>query len=145
MAKATEQMRKLAMETAKELHREAVMLTPVGPDEWYGEPRLPGTLRGNTRLQLNKPESRTFAPDASGVDPISDGAYHLQALKLGDDIVISNNTPYANYIEFGLYKFLNPVRSNAKGFSTQAPAGVFRVTAANFQTVVKKQAAKVAK
>lgn len=62
----------------------------------------------------------------------------LSGLRLGDTAWLANGLPYIRVLEYGLYP--NPPKKGTGktigGYSTQAPAGMVRVTAAEFDGIV---------
>lgn len=66
-------------------------------------------------------------------------------LKLGSVFYLINNLPYAPVVEYGLYP--NPPKGGAGktsgGYSTQAPEGMVRVTAVEFQDFVRDAVARM--
>lgn len=107
--------------------------SPVGnPDLWQTPPAagyVGGRFRGNWQVTFGTQAiSETGRIDPSGNDTLRAGQAVMAAYQRGiDSIWLSNTVPYALPLEFG--------------WSSQAPAGVARVTAAEFQQFVN-QAAK---
>lgn len=145
MAKAKKNMRYVATRSALDLHSEVVALTPLGPDEWDGKPRIPGTLKNSMRLALDKPEQKVRGneQDPSGMQAVYAAQQTVKKYKLGQQIYIATNIYYAKDVEYGRYDFVNRVRSTSAGYSTQAPAGVFSVTAKMWQGIVKQAVSEV--
>lgn len=72
---------------------------------------------------INMPDLSIDASAGAGLIPVT------SQLKLGDVIYFTNNQPYARRLEFG--------------WSSQAPLGMVRLTVANFQGIVDREAKKV--
>lgn len=90
-----------------DIFRAAVKLSPV----------YSGAFRASWRVSLNEP--REDVTNGRGPEnPIRGAAFRWpKGFKLGDMIIISNNQPYAELIEYA-------------GWSNQAPYGVLRVAIA---------------
>lgn len=69
--------------------------------------------------------------DPSGYETI--GAIRAQCFGEDGTLYYTNNEPYINMLEYGGYSG-NGRRTTAAGFSTQAPAGMARVTVKRFQS-----------
>jgi hypothetical protein len=114
--------------TALDMFGRIVKRTPVGnPSLWKGPAPAGytgGALRSNWQIGINSPKG--------GILPIEKDVTRktikLNTVKLKDAIFITNNLPYANAVEFGS--------------SSQAPAGMLRVTVAEFKKIVNKNAKK---
>lgn len=86
-----------------------------------------GRMRGSWTVTLGAPSTR----EPGGIDPaggstIARGTEVIQSAEIGQPIFIISNVPYAYRIEYD-------------GHSKQAPSGVVRVTAAEFQQYVNEQ------
>lgn len=119
--------------TALSLGSNVVMRTPVGdPKLWKHKPPkgyVGGRLRANWMPSLD-------APDLTTIDIIDpSGAVPITALKTvldgyaGQDIYIMNNLPYAVPVEYG--------------HSSQAPAGMVRISVAEAQVFVDEAVASL--
>ena len=85
-----------------------------------------GRLRGNWQTDINQPSVGTL--DRNGATPaISEAVSKVNKATLDDSIFLVNNLPYANAIENG-------------SSTTQAPEGMVKVSIAEFQREVDKQA-----
>ena len=93
-----------------------------------------GRARANWHPNIG---SEPVSAEGAG-DAVAAVAAMLPQLKVGDTAWISNNLPYAPVLEYGLYP--NPPKSGTgktvDGFSTQAPAGMVRISAAEFPDIV---------
>lgn len=90
-----------------DIFRAAVKLSPV----------YSGAFRASWRVSLNEPREDVTA-GRGPANPIRGAAFRWPSgFKLGDMIIISNNQPYAELIEYA-------------GWSNQAPYGVLRVAIA---------------
>ena len=110
--------------------------TPVGnPDTWKNPPPpgyVGGRARANWNASLGSPDlSVTFDIDASGAGTVARGAARIGTDTQGEDAYIVNSLPYIRPLEY-------------EGHSRQAPAGMVRVTVAEWQTYVDGAVAKVA-
>jgi len=113
--------------------------TPV----WRGEGKRGGTARGNWQPTLNSA--------AQGVLDFQDedGAATKQKAKevsnnaAGNVFYLTNNLPYIRVLEYGLYPQGAYKTFRTKGgYSIQAPQGMVRITAREFNRVVKEQVNK---
>jgi hypothetical protein len=112
-----------------------VMRTPVGnPSNWKVK-KAPkgyagGRLKANWQASINiKPRSKLKTRDKTGDKTIANGNRNIGRYDIGDSIYIVNNLPYAQAIEDG-------------HSTTQAPAGMVKVSVQEFVREVNKQARK---
>lgn len=115
---------------ALEMFSRIVRRTPVGNPDLWAHPApagyVGGRLRGNWQIDINRsPESQLDVIDPNGSQTVANAAVKVQQAKLGDTIHITNNLDYAEAVE--------------DGHSTQAPAGMVKVTVIEFKNIVKKQ------
>ncbi len=83
-----------------------------------------GRFRGNWQVTFEAPATGPIDNiDPSGGTTLAIGSAELSGAKIGTTIYLVNCLPYAERLEFG--------------WSKQAPAGVVRVTVAEFQSVVQ--------
>jgi len=88
-----------------------------------GQGYVGGRFRGNWQFSIDSPATGELDRiDPSGSETIAALLSQVQALTIGQTAYIVNNLPYAIPLEYG--------------HSTQAPAGMVRVTLANFQRIV---------
>lgn len=88
-----------------------------------GQGYVGGRFRGNWQFSIDSPATEELDRiDPSGSETIAALLSQVQALTIGQTAYIVNNLPYAIPLEYG--------------HSTQAPAGMVRVTLANFQRIV---------
>lgn len=88
-----------------------------------GQGYVGGRFRGNWQFSIDLPATGELDRiDRSGDDTIAQLKAQVEALTIGQTAYIVNNLPYAVPLEYG--------------HSTQAPAGMVRVTLANFQRIV---------
>jgi len=88
-----------------------------------GQGYVGGRFRGNWQFSIDSPATDELDRiDPSGSETIAALLSQVQALTIGQTAYIVNNLPYAIPLEYG--------------HSTQAPAGMVRVTLANFQRIV---------
>ncbi|HEX4918048.1 MAG TPA: hypothetical protein VFV43_09150 [Limnobacter sp.] len=107
-----------------------------------------GRFRGNNNLAVNKIDGAEYPADTSGVATIARAAGALASFKMGDTINITNSLPYARVIEYG--EFGKPPGSangdkTTNGFSNQAPAGVYGVTALSFAQYLNAEVKRLPK
>lgn len=88
-----------------------------------GQGYVGGRFRGNWQFAIDSPGTEELDRiDPSGSEAIAALLAQVQALSIGQTAYIVNNLPYAIPLEYG--------------HSTQAPAGMVRVTLTNFQRIV---------
>jgi len=88
-----------------------------------GQGYVGGRFRGNWQFSIDSPATEELDRiDPSGSETITSLISQVQALTIGQTAYIVNNLAYAVPLEYG--------------HSTQAPAGMVRVTLANFQRIV---------
>ncbi|MBF8674818.1 hypothetical protein IRZ53_07420 [Pseudomonas fulva] len=88
-----------------------------------GQGYVGGRFRGNWQFSIDSPSTEELDRiDPSGSEAIAALISQVQALTIGQTAYIVNNLAYAVPLEYG--------------HSTQAPAGMVRVTPANFQRIV---------
>lgn len=102
-----------------------VMLSPVGDASlWKMKPPpgyTGGRFRANWQVGINElKEGELNTTDKSGGATISKGSGKLAILKIGDEINLTNNLPYAYRIEY-------------EGWAHNAPDGVMRITLENIK------------
>jgi len=111
-----------------DLFSAVVMRTPVGnPDLWAGPaPKgyVGGRLRANWIVSFDRPDpTTTGAIDKTGSATIAKGITVITHADGEQDIWMTNNLPYALPVEYG--------------HSTQAPAGMVRVSVAEFSQYIE--------
>ena len=110
-----------------EMLRRVIQRSPVGnPDLWKNPPPpgyVGGRFKNNWQVAIGGPADGTI-PDAdpSGSRALAEGEGVLSMLTAKDHVWVVNNLPYAVRLEFG--------------WSTQAPAGMVRITLEEFGDVV---------
>lgn len=90
-----------------------------------------GRFRGNWFVQVDIAPVQTDATDKSGGQTIAAGSVQIGSFEYGGRIYILNHLPYSVALEYG--------------HSGQAPAGIVRITVAEFQQYVAKIAAELKK
>ena len=109
--------------------------SPVGdPDSW-ASPAPPGytggQFRANWNLSIDSMDTDTTTDkDPSGEAAIKRAQGRIESYQFGDKIFITNSLPYAYRLEY-------------EGWSGQAPQGMVRITALEFEKYVSEQAAKI--
>jgi hypothetical protein len=112
-----------------------VVHSPVGnPDLWKGDKHgfirppkgyVGGRFRANWQVTIGAPPKGTRdVIDPSGQVSIMGGQVVIDGVKCGPPVFIVNNLPYSIELEYG--------------HSTQAPAGMARIAAAEFQQLVRE-------
>lgn len=90
-----------------------------------------GRFRGNWQLSTGQPSSRvTTIDDKAGSSTIANGERVLASFEVGPDIFIVNNLPYGPRLEY-------------EGWSKQAPAGMVRITVAEYEGLIRKALGEV--
>jgi hypothetical protein len=136
--KAPEQARTVVRKVAIDLLTATVMRTPVGnPDLWKNKkaPKgyVGGRLRANWTVSISAPDlTTTNAIDKDGSSTIAAGTTVINGADGTQDIYMTNSLPYALPIEYG-------------HSGVQAPAGMVRVSVADFQAFVDRAAAELPK
>lgn len=122
--------------TALSLFSRVVLRTPVGnADLWQNPKSAPkgytgGRLRGGWQAQINgKPTGAYNQIDKTGSSTIRKINSVVGRLDTVDTIYLMNNLPYVLMIENGQH-------------SKQAPAGMVKISVAEFQRTVKQQVKK---
>lgn len=91
-----------------------------------GKGYVGGRFRGNWQVTIGTPTTTQLPRiDPSGSQSIADAAGALSAFECGPQIWITNNLPYGPRLEF-------------EGWSKQAPAGMVRVSIAEFQDLMRE-------
>jgi hypothetical protein len=91
-----------------------------------GKGYVGGRFRGNWQVSIGSPKtSEVKRIDPGGAATIAEGALVIEAAVAGPSIWLMNNVPYAERLEHG--------------WSKQAPAGVVKITVAEFQSIVNEQ------
>lgn len=89
-----------------------------------------GRFRNNWNSSINTPNSATTTTaDASGSKAKSQAVNTIKKMDMGSTFYMTNNLPYAKRLEFG--------------YSDQAPNGMVRITVAEFQNAINREAAKL--
>lgn len=82
-----------------------------------------GRFRGNWQTTIDTPPSGTLeATDKSGSETFNRGLAALTGFECGPPIYLANNLPYARRLE--------------DGYSTQAPAGMVKLTVNEFRKYI---------
>jgi len=140
LAKIIEQAKEngaaIARKIALELETRVILKTPVDT----------GMLRNRWSVSLNSIDNAEYGADKTGQESISRALGELSSFKLGDTIWITNNLPYMQNIEFGLYgKGKSATSKTINGYSSQAPQGVIRITFKEVSSALEDIARKVVK
>ena len=85
-------------------------------------PVLSGRLRNNWMVSVNKGSNETT--ERTGNESI--GRVNAVKFKLGDTLYLTNNLPYAERIEFGLYPSPSKTGKTVGGYSVKSPQGMCR-------------------
>lgn len=124
-------MRRISLD----LLTKVVLRTPVGnPDLWQSPASagyVGGRARANWATSIGAPSFKvTFDTDKSGKATIADGASTLALADGEQPVYIMNSVPYIRALEY-------------EGHSSQAPAGMVRVTVSEFQSFVDAAARSI--
>lgn len=60
-----------------------------------------GHLRANTRVSINRANSREYQRIVAPSDVLQRAKKELETLKLGDTVIVQNNADYASYVNDG--------------------------------------------
>lgn len=99
----------------------------------YRTPVASGRLRSNWNIGVGAADYGVGAPPGS--DPFPRESIKLDSWRPGQTIFITNSLPYARVVEYGLYGKPPGSANGPKtrgGYSTQAPAGMVRITLQDF-------------
>ena len=118
--------------TCLDLSRRVILRTPVdsGQARWnwqgsIGAPKV-NELKGNDKGGFKRIGQLVNVTDKAS----------------GNVFFLTNNMPHINKLEFGGYPANSPTGKTSGGYSTQAPAGMVRITIREFNQVVSDQATK---
>lgn len=129
-AKAPKRAKQVVDKVSIDLLTKIVLRTPVGnPSIWKNPPPagyVGGRLRGNWNTGIGSINTTEQRPAKAGTAPIGRGRAAVATREPEADIYITNSLPYAIRVE--------------NGYSTQAPAGMVRVTVVEFQSFIAKAA-----
>jgi hypothetical protein len=101
-----------------------------------------GRFRANWNVSHGAPDTTvTNSTDASRMDREID---KVLTLPVGGVVYMSNSLPYAQKLEYGGYPNppKNPTGKTVGGYSTQAPRGMIRISALEFNDFVQKAISK---
>jgi hypothetical protein len=135
VAKAGGNVEKVVQKVGADILASVVSRTPVGnPSLWKSKPPkgyVGGRLRGNWNVSFGGPDlTTTPVRDQSGGPTIQRGINILTGWNGQADIYVMNSLPYVRTIEY-------------EGHSSQAPAGMVRITVAEFQGFIERAVAEV--
>lgn len=115
--KTTNKTEKLFRQVCLEMSKRIIERSPVDS----------GRFRGNWNASINSANLATSSANApAGGAPFSRARSVVTDMPFGSTFYFTNNLPYAYRLEY-------------EGYSKQAPAGMVRVTVAEFQQVVTAQ------
>lgn len=107
----------------------------------YRTPVDSGRARQNWIVTLNA-GSLAYNPDAAkGGMVLADGRKMIYNAKGDDTIIIQNNLPYIEKLEYGGYGPNSPSGKTVNGFSKQAPRGMVGVTMLEAGAVISEAVA----
>lgn len=123
----------LAKATISELCHEVLTIAATPVDT--------GQFMANMRPSIGQPDNTvTQETDPDGLTTWQRVTEKINELKLGDKFYLTNSLPYGPFLEYGLYQklsgFPRETQRTVNGFSTQAPAGMFRVSVAKWPQIV---------
>ena len=91
-------------------------------------------------VQVVSDEDATLSK--SGAPSLTRAASFASTVRSGGVVYLTNNLPYIMALEFGSGRGGGP-KTTADGHSTQAPAGMVRITVARWQSIVDRAARKL--
>lgn len=132
-AKANGRVETVFRKVGLEMFSRIVKRSPVGnPSLWkHKGPKgyVGGRFRANWQVSIGRPAAGALdLKDRTGSATIIKGAEVIQNVRADETLWFVNSLPYARALEFG--------------WSKQAPAGMVRVTIAEFQSIVGNAAKK---
>lgn len=96
-----------------------------------------GRLRGNWQPSVNAPAGGTVeSTDDNGAATVAKAAPVITQ-SIGGVFYLVNNLPYARVVEYGLFEGEGPKTEG--GYSTQAPAGMVRISAKEFGQALREK------
>ncbi|MFZ3286545.1 MAG: hypothetical protein WA191_06810 [Telluria sp.] len=120
-----------------EILKRLIEKSPVGdPSMWQNPDMAPegyvgGRFKNNWNVQVSDINYDTSAPvDSTGGSAMQRGQGTLTTFPMGATIFITNSMPYSRRLEFDAW-------------SDQASAGMVRVTAIEYQNIIKQVAAAI--
>jgi len=130
VAKAEANAKAVAQKVTIDVLRSVIDKSPVGNPALWKSPAPAGYVGGRFRANWNTSVGRadtatTTKTDAAGSGTKSRGAVVVQGWDGQGDCYITNSLPYGPELEY-------------KGHSSQAPAGMVRVTVVEFQSFVNQ-------
>lgn len=117
--KNEEKIEEVTKKVAMDLFTSVILKTPVDT----------GRARGNWICSVDRPSQHTRkSTDKSGGKTLDKVASKIDESELGQKIYLSNNLPYIGKLEYGGYGDKNSTSKTTKGFSSQAPEGMVRIS-----------------
>lgn len=95
-----------------------------------------GAARQNWLVTLNNPTMEYSKDRVKGGQVLSEGQAAINKAKGDDKIIIQNNMPYIEKLEYGGYGPNSKSGKTVNGFSKQAPHGMVGVTMQEFGGIV---------
>jgi len=106
----------------------------------YASPVNSGRFRGSWHATGKTPSSKGVGTlDKDGNKTAQKSEQTVLKLKDWSKFTLTNNLPYANHLEFGLYK---PGPNTVNGYSTQAKSGMVRVNIERAARLLEAEAKK---
>lgn len=96
------------------------LILDIQGDVMKATPVDTGMLRASWFVGMDRPSSSKATSSDGGARATGEAATSLGSFQWGQTVYLSNNLPYAMFIEFG-------------GSKVKAPAGMLRVTVARYQ------------
>lgn len=109
-----------AMATSKAKIKKAFI--GLSTDIIMDTPVLSGRLKNNWMVSKNIPSNETTESTSNQ----SINRVNAVTFELGDTLYLTNNLPYAERIEFGLYPSPSKTGKTVNGFSVKSPSGMVR-------------------
>ncbi len=101
-----------------------------------------GAARQNWLVTLNKPTYEYDQGKAKGGRVMSDGQKAIASARGDDTIIMQNNLPYIEKLEYGGYGPNSKSGKTVNGFSKQAPHGMVGITMQEFGGIVTEAVEK---
>lgn len=136
VAKAKGNIDLVVRKVSLDMFKRVILKSPVGNPDLWKHPAPPGysggRFRGNWQVQIGSiPVGTLEINDKEGSATISRATAETLMMRAGEIIYLVNNLPYSRRLEYG--------------HSTQAPAGMVRLSVQEYGAVVSEAASEVPK
>lgn len=151
---AERRMKAVVANSMYTLSTRIVNKTPVdseyGPNDefpvWY-DPSSVGEARGGWVAGINgvTRTSKSLDPNGGATNTKNQAVYQTYNPRIDLSLNLSNDVEYIRDLEFGGYNFRNPVKTTgtSQAYSFQAPAGMMRIHARQWRSIVDQVKAGV--